>query len=184
MLRTIQFHRGLKDDLELDSIMLDVDNSQQLMLGLKCVIPNFRKISEKYDSLSFCVEGKKKVKKTNIKSDFANAKTIHVVPTIEGDFVVAVVAEYLAVSYAVAFVVTIALNMAISMALSAIAQSLAPKPSTGSGNTSPQTPSFMFNGPINVTSQGGAVPIAYGTCLTGSTVIAADLLTIDIPIAA
>jgi predicted phage tail protein len=182
MLRKIQFHRGLKDDLCLDSIMLDVDNSQQLMLGLNCVIPDFKQVSEKYDSLSFCVEGKKKVKKANIKTGFANAKTIHVVPTIEGDFVVAAVAEYFAISYAVAFVVTIAINMALSMALSAIAQSLASKPSTGSGSTAPQTPSFIFNGPINVTSQGGAVPIAYGTCIVGSTVIAADLLTIDIPI--
>lgn len=184
MLREIKFHRQLKDDLGVESIMLDVDNSQQLLLGLKCVLPTFNDVYSKYEFLSMCVEGPEPIEgEVNIKTDFADATTIHLLPAIDGDYTVAAVAAYFAITnVVVAFIVTMAINMAISMALSAIAQSFASKPSTGSGSTAPNTPSFMFNGPINTTSQGGAVPIAYGTCMCGSTVIAADLLTIDIPI--
>ena len=38
-----------------------------------------------------------------------------------------------------------------------------------------QRASFMFNGPVNTTQQGGCVPVVYGICRTGSFVISAGL---------
>ncbi|MCX6733071.1 MAG: hypothetical protein NTV98_06045 [Candidatus Roizmanbacteria bacterium] len=43
-----------------------------------------------------------------------------------------------------------------------------------------QRQSFIFGGPVNNTHQGGAVPIIYGECMTGSTVISASIQTANV----
>ena len=182
MLRTINFHRELKDELGIDKISLDVDNSQDLFLGLHCAFPALRDFMDRYPYIAVCALQVDPTTQKNIRNPFNDNKEIHLVPSIDGAFEAATI-TIMGTTYTgmTAMVIYIAINIAISMALSAIAQSLASKPDSSNGNA-PDTPSFIFNGPVNVTSQGGPVPVAYGTCLVGSTVIAADLKTIDIPI--
>lgn len=43
-----------------------------------------------------------------------------------------------------------------------------------------QRQSFIFNAPINNTNQGVALPVVYGECMTGSTVISADIQTSNV----
>jgi len=43
-----------------------------------------------------------------------------------------------------------------------------------------QRQSFIFGGPVNNTHQGGAVPLIYGECMTGSTVISASIQTANV----
>jgi predicted phage tail protein len=43
-----------------------------------------------------------------------------------------------------------------------------------------QRQSFIFNGPVNNTNQGVPVPVIYGECMTGSTVISADIQTTNV----
>lgn len=45
------------------------------------------------------------------------------------------------------------------------------------------TPSALFNGPVNTTVQGHPVPVGYGLLRVGSAVISAGILTEDVPVA-
>lgn len=183
MIRTIKLHRELRDELGYEEFQLDVDNAQELVCGLKSQVPGFKEYSFKNPHMAVVPEGDSKIKKMNMKTSFGDSHTIHVMPTVEGAFDPITIGVALGFTGITAFVVGLVVNVVISMVVSSVAQSLASKPNTNAGNSpAEKTPSFMFNQPINVTSQGGAVPIAYGTCLLGSTVIAADLRTVDIAI--
>lgn len=64
------------------------------------------------------------------------------------------------------------------LALQGVSSMLSPTPELGDamGAESPEErPSFMFNGPVNVQEQGGAIPLVFGRALTGSTVISAGI---------
>lgn len=77
--------------------------------------------------------------------------------------------------------------MGAGMVLGGVSSMLSPTPAVQSA-TQPtdfarpeDRPSFMFNGPVNNTQQGGPVPLVFGTHLTGSVVISASLNSEDIP---
>lgn len=184
MIRTIKFHRQLADTLKIDELTLDIDNSKMLILGLKSLVPGFKEYIKENPNVSVYLEGDESLKDIDIGmvTDYKETHTVHLVDAIEGEFAAAFFVG-LGMSAFAAAVTAFVVNMALSMVISAIAQSLASKPSTNNGNNpANQTQSFIFNQPINVTSQGGAIPIAYGTVLVGSTVIAADIKTIDMAI--
>ncbi|WP_377806450.1 phage tail protein (plasmid) [Azospirillum sp. A29] len=61
-----------------------------------------------------------------------------------------------------------------SMMLSGISQMLSPTPKA---NLPDNTQSYLFSGPVNVTEQGGSVPLIYGRCWVGSTVISSGMDT-------
>ncbi|RDJ21994.1 tail assembly protein [Bosea caraganae] len=70
----------------------------------------------------------------------------------------------------------------VAMALSGASQLLTPKPKK-QPNTSPERqPSFVFNGAVNTTEQGGCVPLIYGRTMVGSTVVSAGMTTDDITV--
>lgn len=48
-------------------------------------------------------------------------------------------------------------------------------PNTGTGTQEDRKPSYLFNGPQNVTSQGRPVPIVYGRMFVGSAVVSAGI---------
>lgn len=69
------------------------------------------------------------------------------------------------------------------MLIAGASMMLAPTPETGSYEEKEQdTQSFLFNGPVNVSKQGVAVPLLYGEVITGSVVISAGVRADDIPI--
>lgn len=70
----------------------------------------------------------------------------------------------------------------VAMALSGASQLLTPKQKKQQGTSGERQPSFVFNGAVNTTEQGGCVPLIYGRTMVGSTVISAGLTTDDIPI--
>jgi len=64
----------------------------------------------------------------------------------------------------------------LSMALSGVSQMLSPQvKGPDSLESADQKASFVMNGPVNAEAQGGAVPLIYGQCRVGSTVISAGL---------
>ena len=71
--------------------------------------------------------------------------------------------------------------LGVSMALSGASQLLAPKQKKQQSNSTEAKPSFVFNGAVNNTEQGGCVPLIYGQTMVGSTVISAGMTTDDIP---
>jgi predicted phage tail protein len=70
------------------------------------------------------------------------------------------------------------LAMAASGVSSLLTQNQKPKPTVQEA----QNNSFMFNGDVNVAEQGGPVPLAYGRCRVGSTVISSGVKAFDIPL--
>ncbi|MBS7812864.1 tail assembly protein [Roseococcus pinisoli] len=68
------------------------------------------------------------------------------------------------------------------MALGGVSQLLSPQakaPAASDREAPDQRASFMFQNPVNVVDQGGAIPIPYGDCLVGSSVIAAGMNPYD-----
>ncbi|WP_244592210.1 TipJ family phage tail tip protein [Azospirillum palustre] len=61
-----------------------------------------------------------------------------------------------------------------AMMLSGISQMLSPTPKA---NLPDSKQSYLFSGPVNVTEQGGSVPLVYGRCWVGSTVISSGMDT-------
>lgn len=69
------------------------------------------------------------------------------------------------------------------MLVAGAASMMAPTPQTGSYEEKEQNKqSYLFNGPVNVSKQGVAVPLIYGEVITGSVVVSAGIRANDIPI--
>lgn len=69
-------------------------------------------------------------------------------------------------------------KIGIAVALGGIAQLLTPEiksPEAVAFDRPDQRASFLFNGPVNTTAQGGPIPLVYGTMRVGSTVVSASL---------
>lgn len=70
----------------------------------------------------------------------------------------------------------------VSLALAGSSQLLTPKQKKQVSTSPEEKPSFVFNGAVNTTEQGGCVPLIYGRTMVGSAVISAGLTTDDVPI--
>ncbi len=72
--------------------------------------------------------------------------------------------------------------LGVSLTLSGVAQAIAPTPGADhlGGARPDERPSFLFQGPVNVSSQGAAVPLIYGTMRTGSVIVSAGISTEDV----
>jgi len=190
MLRTINLHGSLALDGKLQTVELDVDTPQIMFRGLSCLVEGFdsRMRALTTDIQMFIVNPEvtdknelNSVGPEGLSRTLGDAKELHIIPAVEGGgFEIA--AMYFVKGTMAYYVAGFVISLAISYVLGAIAQSMAPKPSTSAGAaTIDQKPSFMFNGPVNITEQGYPVPLAYGLkVLTGSTVISVDADTVQI----
>lgn len=123
-----------------------------------------------------------------INQDLSNWDTLHIMGKVQGEApAVVVIAGYIAamgVSAATATLVAQMILLTIVMiAIGGIASLIMGTPSTGTDGSAAaadaaKRKSFLFNGGINTTEQGGAVPLVYGFTRTGSTVISAGIDTI------
>lgn len=75
---------------------------------------------------------------------------------------------------------SIAFNLGVSLLFAGLAGLLAPKTDIQTSERPDERPSFIFTNVVNMTEQGGSVPLAYGRCLTGSVVISAGISTEDV----
>lgn len=77
---------------------------------------------------------------------------------------------------------SVAFSVGLSLTLGGIAQLLSPTPklNSGSGESTENMPSYVFNGATNTTAQGHPVPVGYGEMIIGSAVISAGLYAKDI----
>lgn len=100
---------------------------------------------------------------------------VHVLPATQGAGIEAALIAWGASAATAAAVSSAIVSIAISVALGAVSRALAPKPqSTGSARPE-ERPSYIYNGPENVTEQGYMVPIVYGRHMTGSVVVSAGI---------
>ncbi len=74
-------------------------------------------------------------------------------------------------------------SVGVGLALAGVGQMLTPMPGVGAyeqRERPDQRPSFLFDGPVNTSTQGLAVPVVYGEVLTGSVVISAGMTAEEI----
>jgi len=109
---------------------------------------------------------------------------LYVVPKISGNVTAAIIASITSgvISGTAATIVAIVVNMAISLAISAIASLIAGTPDGSGANEAPENkPSYIFNGVVNTSRQGGRIPVLYGgPLLVGSMVLSSRVNTQDI----
>lgn len=71
------------------------------------------------------------------------------------------------------------IKMGVGMIAGGIIQMLTPVPKTDARDRKDDRTSYVFNGPVNVQSQGASVPVLYGELIIGSVVISAGISTAD-----
>lgn len=188
-LRKIVLHGALKK-FSAEPLEIAVHDSADVFSALKSRFPEFKTFMWEHPNFNIVLSDKdvknpRPVYPEFFSSPFLKCEEIHLIPSTEGGY--AALAAYLVelgMSAAVAAVVsTIVINVAISLVIGAVSNMLAPQTKTDGTSQSPdQRPSFLYNGPENVTEQGYQVPIVYGTHMTGSVVVSAGVTDEQIPI--
>lgn len=160
--------------------------TQMVMQGLICMFgPKFKQMIREGEW--HLTRGKKLKDVTNpdetiaveeLAFNLGNTTEIHLYPAIKAKSAVARVVVGVVLIVVGVFVpglgtlgAKIAISAGTSLALGGVAEMLAPKPRTGQQNQSGQNASFLFNGTVNVTEQGGAVPIVYGRVQRASSLV-------------
>lgn len=178
---TLKFDESISDITGIPEMDIDEHNIKMVIRNLRSNLPNFETLTEKYPELAFVLDSKEELIVDSVIPDNA---VIAVTPYVSGSFgaEIAFIASAASAIGVSATTMAFMANMLIMVVFQSITSLLAPKPKVTQTAPQEQSNSFIFNGPINVTSVGGSIGIIYGTAMIGSTVGAADLKSIDIPI--
>lgn len=167
---------------------VSASNPQQLIGIMRTWWPDLDKTFSDFDGLLIALEKEGKARfiaPLELKGDLTGVDCIHIIPDINGSGTfIAVVGLGFAAGSASALIVGAIINIAISFVISAIVQSLAPKPDMTNQNTGrpDDVPSYIFNGPINVTEEGYPVGYNFGYFRSGGTVISSGIYVEEIPV--
>ena len=168
---------------------LDVKSTAEAIRALSTLIPNFRKYLNDNSEPGYII----KVDNYNYNEDselqnpLPKTAEIKIIPVIAGSDAAAI--TFLGITLiAASFIPGLnaaapyLFNVGVAMTFSGVAEMLAPSPKLGVQdlNTPPEeTPSYMFDGPVNVTGSGNAIPVGYGELLIGSLVVSAELYSVE-----
>ena len=186
-LRTVKLYGGLSQ-FSNEPMELVANDFRDVVSSLRSRFDGFKAFLHEHPTYCVVLTGKDKANPRALEPEFINTTfaddvvEIHVFPDMRGaeGFTIAAFAAYIGTTVAVA---TIIIQVAVSITLSLVMSLLAPKPKTGNESERPEErPSFLFNGPENVTEQGYQVPIVYGTHMTGSVVVSASITVEQITI--
>lgn len=192
MLRTVVLHGALGERFG-GPFSLDVASPAEAVRALVVQIKGFRDHVRNghYRVIRKRNAREREIDESSLTLRLGTAKELHIVPvvsgaasglgkTIAGIALIAAAIFLPAASFALgAF--TIGVNttigaIGVSLALSGVAQMLSPAPQTQNGSAAQdQRESFLFGGQVNVTTQGGPVPLVYGRFLVGSVLVSAGL---------
>lgn len=158
MIRTIVLHSKLAKAAGVEELHLDVNNPQQLMGALRCQSVALN-MALRQQPVGLVASDEDDSNPRGIHEGFEfgeKNKRIHVVTDTDGSW-----------WYAIVFVIAAIASYAVS------------RLTMSSMNTNPNGPggpkSTMFNGPVNTTDEGGAIPQVFGTkFLVGTEIIASD----------
>lgn len=185
-MREIILHGALGDRFG-ESFALDVRDPAEAVRALTTQIPGFREAVEagNWHVIRGPLEDGESLDEDGLTVSLGNQSEIHILPAIEGaggDGVgkilggVALIASSFIPGLSVA-VGSALFGLGTSMALGGVSMLLAPSPAASyNDRESPdQRPSFLFDGPVNTSTQGLPVPVIYGRIKTGSIVVSAGM---------
>lgn len=158
------------------SIQLDADNVQMLFAGLTSSFKGFRQLllkTEKFALVKKVNDSYESITEGTLFEPFNETEELHFIPVLNGQdpSTAYAVASAMGATGAWAVVAAAVIYIGMIYAMSYLAASLAPTPEVDGSESADNQPSFMFNGAVNVTEEGYAVPVVFGRVLTGSVVI-------------
>lgn len=157
-----------------------------VMQGLFCRLgPKFKQMVRegKFHIFKGKREDNKDMGEDEVGFKLGRTKVLHLVPVIEGASAIARVivgVVLLVVGYFFPVLAPYTTPMGLSLILGGVAEMLTPKPKLNSPTQQAgQNPSFIFNGTVNVTEQGGPVPVILGRVRRASSVVLSAGLTVE-----
>lgn len=183
MLRTVTLHGSLKK-FSKTPIQVDANTTQMVMNGLVCQLGQAFKQAIKAGTFHVFKEKKAKgndMSQEDVPMTLGDTEHLHIYPVVRasGGFFKAIVGIAL-IAAGVFFGIPILTSLGVSLVLGGIAEMLAPKPKTNKPQEQAgQNPSFIFNGTVNVTEQGGPPPVLYGRVQRASCLVLSAGLTVE-----
>jgi predicted phage tail protein len=165
---------------------LDVDGVRSLIRGCVSQVPGFDKALRDHPNCYIVLANQDKSKMELVTHETVDWRftdkldQVYVLPEVQGGTGVEVVYAFVATYVGTGVVAAVITAVIYVAAIYAVSQLLAPSPLTG-GTKEEENKSNLFDGVANITKPGGPVPIVYGIHTIGSTVLASDISTVDIP---
>lgn len=173
----------------------EVQSPAEAVRALCATVKGFKQYVIDNGSYRVLLAGKESIDEKNIYHPVSEKESIRIVPVIAGSSGFGrVLAGAALIGLSLAFpaasatftfgtfsssisLASLAMSVGTSLVLSGVAQMLfSPQTSNQSEAERPENrPSFFFNGAVNTTRQGNAVPVCYGSMIVGSQVISQGL---------
>ncbi|NID14405.1 tail assembly protein [Luteibacter yeojuensis] len=165
------------------SLHLDTKSPREAVRAMCTVVPGFRAYLEgaHQRGIEFAVFRGRGARAENIglgQFDDPAGSVIRIVPVIKGSKRAGVLQTIIGIILIVVSFWTGGSTLAtgISLVAGGVVQMLSPQPKLGkAADSSDNQSSYVFNGPINTSAQGGCVPTAYGRVRVGSAIISAGM---------
>lgn len=181
MLRTVHLNGVLKQ-FSKKPVQVSGDTTQMVMQGLFCMFgPRFKQIIREGQwhltrgkKLKELADADESIGEEELAFNLGKTTEIHLYPAVKAKGAIArivVGAVLVVIGYFVPPLAPILYKAGAALILGGISEMLAPKPRTNQQQQSGQNASFLFNGTVNVTEQGGAVPIVYGRVRRASSLV-------------
>ena len=188
MERAIYLHGNLAKRFGKDPVMINAPTTLLVMQGLICRFGY--KFKQAIRDGSFYIFKNKRKDKDDLGEEEVGftlgdkVTEMHLVPVIQGQSAIARIVLgvcLLVIGYFFPPLAPYLYPMGASMILGGVAELLTatPKLTTGTTQQAGTNPSFLFNGTVNVTEQGGPVPVILGRVRRASSVVLSAGLTVE-----
>lgn len=185
-MKTIHLHGALGSQFE-GPFSLDVRDPAEAVRALATQLPGFREAVEagSWQVIRGPLEGGEPLDEDGLTVALGGQSEIHILPAIEGaggafnviaGIALIAVAWWNPLGWA-AGTAMMAGAAGAAMAVGGVIQMTTSMPGSDYGQRErpDQRPSFLFDGPVNTSTQGLPVPVVYGRIKTGSVVISAGM---------
>jgi len=175
---TIRLH-GILADKYGRLHRLNIHSPREAIAALEANYPGFRRDFLAHDNYALFVDGewRDEANTPMVEASAVNV-SIDFCPVVEGRIMTPIIAGLGLIGITgtaatiIAGVITVGLLLGVSLLF-------APKVKKKTTEDTPKDENYMFSGPVNVTTQGAAVPLLYGHVFTGSVVVSAGLETTE-----
>ncbi|MGI0119680.1 hypothetical protein [Zooshikella sp. RANM57] len=182
MLRKIKLHGFLADKFGTE-FMLDVSTVSECIRALSLQIKGFEEAIKggQYRVIRVSKQSEIDLDESQLGFNLGNASELHIKPVIGGAKGGGGGKSVVGMGLIALAPLTGGASMALfgaGMAIIGSSSFLSPTPQVDSYSrreAPEERPSFLFDGPVNLSEQGAAVPLVYGQIRTGSVVISAGI---------
>lgn len=155
------------------SFKLDISSPQEAIKALSANIKGFKEYILKFSEPGFHIFiDKKDIDKTELANPISDLEIMKIVPVVYGS------GGFFKIIIGTVLMIATGGSYGLGLILAGVAEILfaPPKQKNSTGTQKVEnTPSYIFDGPVNTTAQGNAVPVCYGLLMVGSQVISAGL---------